>query len=125
MPRFLIHETAIQLIDVFRYLCGEVTAVFAHLRRLNPAIRGEDADHVLFDFASGAAGLFDDNRLTGFAAANPRLTMGEMWLEGEAATLRLDGAGGAAAQPQLADPGGPVRRAMGAAAGLSGALTTG
>jgi predicted dehydrogenase len=93
MPRFLIHETAIHLIDVFRYLCGEVAAVFAHLRRLNPAIRGEDAGHVLFDFASGAAGLFDGNRLTGFAAANPRLTMGELWLEGEAATLRLDGDG--------------------------------
>jgi predicted dehydrogenase len=93
MPRFLIHETAIHLIDVFRYLCGEVGAVFAHLRRLNPAIRGEDAGHVLFDFASGAAGLFDGNRLTGFEAANPRLTMGEIWLEGEAATLRLDGAG--------------------------------
>jgi predicted dehydrogenase len=99
MPRFLIHETAIHLIDVFRYLCGEVAAVFAHLRRLNPAIRGEDAGHVLFDFASGAAGLFDGNRLTGFAAANPRLTMGEMWLEGEAATLRLDGDGRLFLQP--------------------------
>jgi hypothetical protein len=54
---------------------------------------------VLFDFASGAAGLFDGNRLTGFAAANPRLTMGEMWLEGEAATLRLDGDGRLFLQP--------------------------
>jgi predicted dehydrogenase len=93
MPRFLIHETAIHLIDVFRYLGGEVAGVFARLRRLNPAIRGEDAGHVLFEFASGAAGLFDGNRLTGFPAANPRLTMGEMWLDGEAATLRLDGDG--------------------------------
>jgi predicted dehydrogenase len=99
MPRFLIHETAIHLIDVFRYLGGEVAAVFAHLRRLNLAIRGEDAGHVLFDFASGAAGLFDGNRLTGFVAANPRLTMGEMWLEGEAATLRLDGDGRLFPQP--------------------------
>jgi predicted dehydrogenase len=93
MPRFLIHETAIHLIDVFRYLGGEVAGVFARLRRLNPAIRGEDAGHVLFDFTSGAAGLFDGNRLAGFPAANPRLTMGEMWLDGEAATLRLDGDG--------------------------------
>ena len=93
MPRFLIHETGIHLIDVFRYLCGEVAGVCAHLRRLNPALRGEDAGYVLFDFASGAAGVFDGNRLTGFAAADPRLTMGEMWLEGAAATLRLDGDG--------------------------------
>ena len=93
MPRFLIHETAIHLIDVFRYLGGEVAGVFARLRRLNPAIRGEDAGQVLLDFTSGAAGLFDGNRLASFPAANPRLTMGEMWLDGEAATLRLDGDG--------------------------------
>ncbi len=93
MPRFLIHETAIHLIDVFRFLLGEVNGVFARLRRLNPAIKGEDAATVLFDFASGAAGLFDGNRLVDFPAANPRLTMGEMLLEGSDATLRLDGFG--------------------------------
>jgi predicted dehydrogenase len=93
MPRFLIHETAIHLIDVFRYLLGEVSGVAARLRRLNPAIAGEDAGLVLFDFASGAAGLFDGNRLVDFPAANPRLTMGEMLLEGSEAALRLDGWG--------------------------------
>jgi predicted dehydrogenase len=93
MPRFLIHETAIHLIDVFRFLLGEVSGVFARLRRLNPAIQGEDAGYVLFDFASSASGLFDGNRLVDFPAANPRLTMGEMLLEGSEATLRLDGLG--------------------------------
>jgi predicted dehydrogenase len=93
MPRFLIHETAIHLIDTFRFLLGEVSGVFARLRRLNPRIRGEDAGHVLFDFASGAAGLFDGNRLVDFVADDPRLTMGEMLLEGADATLRLDGFG--------------------------------
>jgi D-apiose dehydrogenase len=93
MPRFLIHETAIHMIDTFRFLLGEVSGVFARLRRLNPEIRGEDAGLVLFDFASGAAGLFDGNRLVDFVADDPRLTMGEMLLEGSAATLRLDGFG--------------------------------
>ena len=93
MPRFLIHETAIHLVDVFRYLLGEVSGVFARLRHLNPHIRGEDAGYVLFDFQSGAAGLFDGNRLVDFPADNPRLTMGEMLLEGSDATLRLDGFG--------------------------------
>jgi predicted dehydrogenase len=93
MPRFLIHETAIHLIDTFRFLLGEVAGVFARLRRLNPQIKGEDAGYVLFDFASGAAGLFDGNRLVDFVADNPRLTMGEMWLEGTGGTLRLDGFG--------------------------------
>ena len=93
MPRFLIHETAIHMIDTFRFLLGEASGVFARLRRLNPQIRGEDAGHVLFEFASGAAGLFDGNRLVDFLADDLRLTMGEMLLEGSAATLRLDGFG--------------------------------
>jgi predicted dehydrogenase len=93
MPRFLIHETAIHLIDTFRFLLGEVSGVFARLRRHNPKIRGEDAGLVLFDFASGAAGLFDGNRLVDFVADDPRLTMGEMLLEGADARLRLDGFG--------------------------------
>jgi predicted dehydrogenase len=93
MARFLIHETAIHMIDTFRFLLGEVSGVFARLRRLNPHIAGEDAGCVLFDFASGAAGMFDGNRLVDFVADNPRLTMGEMLLEGAGGTLRLDGFG--------------------------------
>lgn len=93
MPRFLIHETGIHLIDVFRFIMGEVVEVTARLRRLNPAIAGEDAGLVLFGFDSGAGGLFDGNRLIDHPAEDTRLTMGEMWLEGERAVLRLDGCG--------------------------------
>lgn len=91
MPRFLVFETAIHLIDTFRYLAGEVSAVTARLRRLNPAIAGEDAGYIVFEFANGATGLFDGNRLNDHVAANPRRTMGECWLEGSAGVLRLDG----------------------------------
>lgn len=94
MQRFLVHETAIHLIDSFRYLMGEVSGVFAHLRQLNPAIAGEDAGYLVFAFRSGAGGLFDGNRLVGFPAENPRLTMGEFLLEGTDGSLRLDGDGG-------------------------------
>ncbi len=91
MPRFLMHETAIHWIDTFRYLMGEVRDVSAHLRRLNPAIAGEDAGLILFDFENGAQGIFDGNRLSDHVATNRRLTMGEMWIEGSGGTLRLDG----------------------------------
>ena len=94
MPRFLMHETGIHLVDVFRYLLGDVESVFADLRRLNPAIAGEDAGQVLFRFGGGARGLFDGNRLAGHHAGNPRLTMGEMLLEGSAGSIALDGDGG-------------------------------
>ena len=91
MPRLLVYETAIHWIDTFRYLMGEVTAVFSCLRRINPAIAGEDAGYIVFEFDGGATGLFDGNRLNDHAAANPRRTMGEMWLEGANGVLRLDG----------------------------------
>ena len=93
MERFLLHETAVHLFDVFRFLLGEVDAVFADLRRLNPAIAGEDAGFVLLRFASGVRGLFDGNRLADHVADNRRLTMGEMLLEGAGGALRLDGDG--------------------------------
>jgi predicted dehydrogenase len=93
MERFLVHETAIHQIDTFRFLMGEVTEVAAWLQRLNPAIAGEDAGIILFEFASGARGLFDGNRLVDHAAENRRLTMGEMLIEGSDAVLRLDGDG--------------------------------
>ena len=91
MPRLLVAETAIHYIDSFRFLMGEVVAVYARLRQLNPVIAGEDAGLITFEFASGSAGLFDGNRLNDHVATNPRRTLGEMWLEGSAGVLRLDG----------------------------------
>ncbi len=93
MPRFLLHETGIHLIDTFRFLAGEVTSVFADLRRLNPVITGEDAGFLLLRLADGPRALFDGNRLADHAAENRRLTMGELLIEGSDASLRLDGFG--------------------------------
>jgi predicted dehydrogenase len=94
MPRFLVTETAIHLIDVFRFLMGEVVAVYARLRRVNPVIAGEDAGYIVFEFANGAAGMFDGNRLNDHVAVNLRRTVGEAWVEGAAGVLRLDGDAG-------------------------------
>jgi predicted dehydrogenase len=91
MPRFLIHETGIHMIDVFRFLMGEIVGVSARLRKLNPVIAGEDSGLVIFDFEGGAAGLLDGNRLADFEADNTRLTMGEMLIEGAEGSIRLDG----------------------------------
>ena len=93
MERFLVHETAIHFIDVFRYLMGEPEAVMARLVRLNPAIRGEDSGIILFEFAGGRRALFDGNRLVDHAADNRRLTMGELLAEGSTGVIRLDGRG--------------------------------
>jgi D-apiose dehydrogenase len=106
MPRLLVHETAIHFIDVFRFLLGEVEAAFADLRRLNPAIAGEDAGMFILRHAGAARSLFDGNRLNEHVAENMRLTMGESWLEGEGGVLRLDGFG----RRQRARPAGPRPR---------------
>lgn len=90
---FLVRETAVHFIDVFRYLCGEISGVFADLVKLNPVIRGEDAGMIMIRFASGARGLIDGNRLSDHASVNPRLTMGEMSIEGAKGELTLDGLG--------------------------------
>lgn len=93
MPRFLIHETGVHFIDVFRYLLGDPVAVYADLRRENPVIAGEDAGYVLFDFAGGVRALFDGNRTLDHAAADTRCTMGEALVEGTQGTLSLCGDG--------------------------------
>jgi len=94
MPRFLMHETGIHFVDVFRFLLGDITRVMAWLGRLNPHIAGEDSALVIFEFAGGARGLFDGNRLVDHVAKDRRRTMGEMLLEGERGVARLDGDGG-------------------------------
>lgn len=91
MPRFLVVETAIHFIDTFRFLLGEVEAITARLRRMNPAVAGEDAGYLLFEFAGGATGLLDANRCNDHVAANPWRTLGELWLEGSEGVLRMDG----------------------------------
>jgi len=93
MPRFLIHETGIHLIDVFRFLMGEISGVFARLKRFNPVIAGEDAGLVVFDFENGGTGLFDGNRHVSHPAEDTRMTNGVMLLEGTGGTIRLDGFG--------------------------------
>lgn len=91
MERFLVHETAVHWLDTFRYLLGEPRSVSAHLRRLNPAIAGEDAGLIHLTFDDGAEAVFDGNRLADHAAGNTRLTMGEMEIEGSDGAIRLDG----------------------------------
>lgn len=99
MPQLLIFETGVHFIDTYRYLGGEVTRVFARLRRLNDAIAGEDTGVVLFEFASGAIGLWDANRYNESLSNDPRYTFGEFLLEGDRGAVRLDEEGRMSVHP--------------------------
>lgn len=89
MPRLLVHETGVHFIDTFRFLAGEIDEVYAVLRRLNPVIAGEDTGLVTFRFAGGAVGVWDANRYNESTAVDPRLTMGELLVEGNRGSARL------------------------------------
>ncbi|GAB3482814.1 Gfo/Idh/MocA family protein [Marinomonas epiphytica] len=93
MERFLIHETGIHWVDVFRYLLGDVKDVYADLVKRNPVIKGEDSGLVIFNFDQQVKAIFDGNRLVDHAAQNMRVTMGEMLIEGSDACLKLEGSG--------------------------------
>lgn len=105
LPRFLVHETGVHLIDTFRYLGGEITSVYADLRRLNEAIAGEDCGLLHFELAHGGRAIWDANRYNESTAADPRYTFGEFLLEGDRGSLRLAPDGRITIQPL----GGPER----------------
>lgn len=89
MEKLLIYETGIHFIDVFRYLCGDISMVNAKLRTLNQNIKGEDFAWVNFDFANGTLGFLDANRYNETTAEDPRLTFGSLLLDGNKGSLRL------------------------------------
>jgi predicted dehydrogenase len=99
MPRLLIFETGVHFVDTFRFLAGEIDGVYASLRKLNPDIRGEDSATVMFEFNSGATGLWDANRFNEPTSADARFTFGEALVEGSGGTIRLYGTGRLTLQP--------------------------
>ncbi|HEY8596615.1 MAG TPA: Gfo/Idh/MocA family oxidoreductase [Devosiaceae bacterium] len=93
MKRFLVHETGVHFLDLFTWLFGPIETVYADLRQLNPAIAGEDDGVLILSHEGGVRSVFDGNRLSDHIAGNRRKTMGEMQIETERGTLRLDGEG--------------------------------
>ncbi len=97
--RLLIYETGIHFIDTFRYLAGEITEVYARLKRLNPVINGEDTAMVQFTFESGAWGTWDANRYNEDVIPNNRYTFGTFLIEGTEGSIRLSPDGKISIQP--------------------------
>ncbi|MBT8186051.1 MAG: gfo/Idh/MocA family oxidoreductase, partial [Eudoraea sp.] len=89
MEKLLIYETGIHFIDVFRYLCGNISMVNAKLKTLNPNIKGEDFAWVNFDFSNGTLGFLDASRYNESTAEDPRLTFGSILIDGNKGSIRL------------------------------------
>ena len=89
-PKLIVYENGIHFIDTFRYLGGEIKRVFAHLKKLNPVIAGEDFALVNFEFENNdMLALWDANRYNEPNYPNPRLTFGEFQIDGMEGTIRL------------------------------------
>jgi predicted dehydrogenase len=89
-PRLLFYETGVHFIDTFRFLLGDVSSVVAETKRLNPAIRGEDAGQLLLKFENGSTAIWDANRYNESEAESPRFTFGELRIDGTAGHLTMD-----------------------------------
>lgn len=90
MPRLLVYETAIHFIDTFSYLFGKTESVFAHLKKLNKAIAGEDFGIIHFNFANEVNIVFDGSRYNEGNHPNPRFTFGEFYIDGSKGTISLN-----------------------------------
>jgi predicted dehydrogenase len=91
MPRLLIYETMVHHIDTARFLFGPIESVYAQVRRHNPVIRGEDCALVVMRHAGSVDGVIDGHRFVD--TEPPGAAMGEAWIDGEEAGLRIDGRG--------------------------------
>lgn len=87
MPRLLIHESLVHILDTFRYLAGEFAVTACRTQRENPVIAGEDWAEIEVSFAKGAKGFIHGDRQTG-PMPTP-VAMGTMTVEGERGSLRV------------------------------------
>jgi predicted dehydrogenase len=105
MPRLIIYELGVHLIDTARSYLGQVASVFARTRHISPAVVGEDVAVILLEFADHGLGLLDLN----WAAASPgrdyRREGYPFRIEGEQGALEL----GPGAAIHLTREGEPTR----------------
>ncbi len=87
MPRLIIYESLIHILDTFRFLAGNLRVTACETRRVNPVIAGEDWAEIRCAFDGGGTGFIHGDRQTGPVPAP--VAMGSMMLEGERATLRI------------------------------------
>ena len=92
MKKFLIHETAIHFIDLYRYFWRNRKCLCFFIKIKSKYCWGR-LRYCNFKFKNGIKGIFDANRLSDHIAEDRRLTIGEMIVEGSDGTIRLNGDG--------------------------------
>ncbi|WP_413993811.1 Gfo/Idh/MocA family protein [Labrys okinawensis] len=85
--RFIVEDLGIHILDIARFLFGEVTRLSARMMRVNPAIKGEDVATMLLDHSSGVISVVDCSYATRLPVEPFPETLVE--IDGDAGTLRL------------------------------------
>ncbi|MBZ9696793.1 Gfo/Idh/MocA family protein [Mesorhizobium sp. CO1-1-9] len=85
--RFIIEDLGIHILDIARFLLGDVSSLTARTKRINPAIAGEDVATILMDHAGGATSVVDCSYATKLAVEPFPETLIE--LDGSDGTVRL------------------------------------
>jgi predicted dehydrogenase len=85
--RFIIEDLGIHILDIARFLFGDVTTLIARTRRINPRIKGEDVATMLLDHENGITSVVDCSYATKLAVEPFPETLVE--IDGSEGTLRL------------------------------------
>jgi predicted dehydrogenase len=89
MDKLILFEFGVHLIDVLRFLLGEVTSVYARMDNVSPLHRGEDRALVTLE-VGGATGLIDISWATvSQGTTSTGLQVERLTLEGDAGTVEL------------------------------------
>jgi predicted dehydrogenase len=85
--RFIIEDLGIHILDIARFLFGDVTTLTARTRRINPRIKGEDVATMLLDHENGTTSVVDCSYATKLAVEPFPETLVE--IDGSEGTVRL------------------------------------
>lgn len=91
--RLILMDTGSHVIDVARYLIGEVQTVHATTARFGQGHVGEDIATLSLDFAGGVLGLIDLSWCAPADMARPEWAINETVVEGNAGALKLQADG--------------------------------
>ncbi len=85
--RFIIEDLGIHTLDIARFILGDVAALTARTKRVNPNIKGEDVATILLDHQNGATSIVDVSYASTLSAEPFPETLIE--LDGTKGSIRL------------------------------------